>query len=376
MPNRRLLARRHLALALAFALVGGTARAQDARDESKKQDAAVLVARAQQACASGSHADALGALTSAYDSYPHARIRYRLGIEHQHLGQVVEAIETLERYVAEPEREAEYAADAVSRINQLRPGVGELDILGEPGTTVAVDGRTRGTTPLARLRLPAGTHIVSASRRGYVPFETTVQVIGGRTAAVHARLEPQSASAPLWLGETAPPSRSPAEIGLLMSGGIWMSGPGEPLSTLGAVIGGSYRLRGERLSLHVGPRLTVNTIRDLEVTVLALGMLVAPMAKLELVPERFSASLELGGGLLVLSGLRARSVLLVPEAVEVTGVLGTFTLRPSLTFEYRVSRDLALLMAMAAAWSPRPDPAFRDQSLVHFDLALGLSWSF
>jgi hypothetical protein len=226
------------------------------------------------------------------------------------------------------------------------------------------------------LRLTAGPHTLSASRRGYLPFETTIQVVGGRTGAVPARLLPYTSSAPLWLTDEADPTSSPAEIGLLMSGGIWTSGMDEPMSTLGAVIGGSYRLRGERLSLHIGPRLTVNTIQDLQVTVLALSLIAAPMLRLVVVPDRFSASLELGGGVLLLSGMRPQSVLLMPSAVEVNGVLGAFTLRPALTFEYQVSRELALLTAMAAVWSPSPDPAFRHRSLVHCDLALGLSWAF
>jgi hypothetical protein len=367
------------ALALAALLLGASARAQPpARDETRKPEAAALVARAQQACAAGNHVGALSALGDAAQIYPHPRIRYRTGIEQQHLGLMVEAMETLERYLADPERDPEYAADAAARVESMRPGVGEVTIVAEAGLNVQVDGRPRGSTPLARVRLLAGPHIVSIARPGFVPFETTVQVVGGRNASVQARLQPQTAggSEPLWLGEQADLSRAPAELGLLMSGGIWTSGPVDPLPTLGAVVAGSYRLFGDRLSAHLGPRLTVNTMRDLQVTVLALGLIAAPMVRLEVVPERFSASLEVGAGLMVLSGLRARSLLLNDDATEVTGALSTFTVRPALTFEYQISRDLALLTAMAAVWSPRPDPAFRQRSLVHFDLGLGLSWAF
>ena len=94
-----------------------------------------------------------------------------------------------------------------------------------------------------------------------------------------------------------------------------------------------------------------------------------------MVPGRFRASFELGSGLLVIWGLRARSMLLVPAVLRRDR--RPQHLRPAASAELRIflSREVALLTGMAAAWSPRPDPAFRQRNLVRMDFALGLSWS-
>lgn len=371
-------------LALAVSTAGAHASAAWAQanpSPAQKAQAVQLVNRAQQACAGGEHDDALAALAAALQAYPHARIRYRAGVEHQHLGHLVEAIEAFEGYLSEPEREPEYVADAVSRINQIRPNVGSVEILAESGAVVAIDGRERGQTPLARVRVAAGAHRVSVTKPGFAPFRSLIQVVGGQTAGVTAILRPGdgTGSAPIAHGETrasqAAAAPSPIEIGLLVSGGVWTAGVGETATTVGVTIGGSYRLTGDQLSIHLGPRVTANTIDDLGRTVYATGFLLAPLVRLALVPQRFSASFELGGGLMVLWGLRPRSMLLIPQSSAVTGGLSTFALRPVLSFEYALARDVALLTGMSAVWAPKPDPAFRESYLMRFDFAVGLSWA-
>ncbi len=422
MPPRPRAARLGLCAAATLALAG-TAHAQT-RDDPGKTRAAALVERAQRVCGRGAHAEALTALVEAFRLYPHPRIRYRGGVEHQHLGQLVEAIEAFESYLSEPEREPEYVADAVSRMNLIRPGLGNVDILAETGVAVEVDGRARGRTPMSRLRLVAGNHRITLRKPGFRPVQTTVHVVPGQTTPVPVALTPEGpAPAPASPAPTSPAPTSPAasspvasspaassagyapplltdpalpplapafqapgpagaspiEIGLLFSGGVWTTGIGETGTTLGAAVGGAYRLPyrllGKGLTLHVGPRVTVNTISDLGRTAYATGFLVAPQVRLEVVPRRVRASFELGTGLLVVWGLLPRSMVLIPESSEVTGGLSTFALRPVLSFEYLLGPDIAFLMGMAAAWSPRPDPAFRQRFLVRIDFAVGLSWA-
>jgi hypothetical protein len=355
--------------------------------EAGKRQAAELIGRAQRACASGDHDRALTDLKAALEKYPHARIGYRTGVEQQHLGQLAEAVESLESYLSEPEREPEYVADAVSRINQIRPSLGAVDVLADPGGLVLVDGRPRGRTPLHRVRLTAGTHQVTVSREGFAPFQTVVEVPAGRTVTVPAVMAPQAppaeapasgpASAPSLASAALPGAAPPLiELALLFGAGVWTAGIGETDTTLGLALGGSYRMGVDgRLSFHLGPRLTVNTIADRSATVYTTGFLAAPQLRLVLVPGRVQASFELGGGVMVLWGLRSPSMLLLPRSGDATGGLSAVALRPAFTFEYQLGPEVALVTGMAAVWSPRPDPAFRERYLVHIDFALGLSWA-
>src|SRR6185436_965370 len=75
-------------------------------------------------------------------------------------------------------------------VADLRGLVGTLDVRqAEPGATVVVDGRTRGTVPLAGpLRVSSGTRMVRVYKEGYSPFETRVDVAGGQNAVVVAKL--------------------------------------------------------------------------------------------------------------------------------------------------------------------------------------------
>ncbi|WP_438016041.1 PEGA domain-containing protein [Sorangium sp. So ce315] len=81
--------------------------------------------------------------------------------------------------------------DAAQRgVVRLRGLVGTLDIEGaEPGAAIAVDGQSRGEFPLlVPLRVAAGSHSVRVYKEGFEPFEARVEVAGGQTARVSARL--------------------------------------------------------------------------------------------------------------------------------------------------------------------------------------------
>lgn len=76
-------------------------------------------------------------------------------------------------------------------IKELEGRVGKVEIRGAlPGAKVVVDGRERGMTPLAPVRLPVGTHLVRVSMEGFAPFEAQVEVVGAKTSALDAELSP------------------------------------------------------------------------------------------------------------------------------------------------------------------------------------------
>lgn len=80
--------------------------------------------------------------------------------------------------------------DVLQVIKLLYNSVGTLEIVGsEPGATVQLDYLARGELPLpAPLRVSRGAHTVRVLKEGYDPFEQRLDVAGGTTAQVTARL--------------------------------------------------------------------------------------------------------------------------------------------------------------------------------------------
>lgn len=81
-------------------------------------------------------------------------------------------------------------SEAQRAVVELLPLVGALVIDGaEPGAVITVDGRRRGEHPLlSPLRLGAGSHVVRVYREGFEPFEAGIEIAGGQTARMPARL--------------------------------------------------------------------------------------------------------------------------------------------------------------------------------------------
>jgi hypothetical protein len=61
---------------------------------------------------------------------------------------------------------------------------GQLQIVVRPWGTVAVDGKVVGDTPLEKMRLPPGPHVVRVRHPAYEPWERTVLVRSGESARV------------------------------------------------------------------------------------------------------------------------------------------------------------------------------------------------
>lgn len=81
-------------------------------------------------------------------------------------------------------------ATAQRAVAELRGRVGTLDVEGaEPGAAIVVSGQNRGEyPPVTPIRITAGTHLVRVFKEGFEPYETRVDVAGGQTARVTAKL--------------------------------------------------------------------------------------------------------------------------------------------------------------------------------------------
>jgi hypothetical protein len=96
--------------------------------------------------------------------------------------------ETLLREFAELPADDKTAAQRA--IAELRELVGTLEVGGaQPGAVIVVDGQERAEYPtIEPLRVNAGSHTVRLYKEGYEPFETRVDVAGGKIAQVTATM--------------------------------------------------------------------------------------------------------------------------------------------------------------------------------------------
>ncbi|MBK8939722.1 MAG: PEGA domain-containing protein [Polyangiaceae bacterium] len=92
---------------------------------------------------------------------------------------------------------------ALKEVVELRQLVGTLDITGaEPGATIVVDGKTRAEFPIIDpLRVSAGTHSIRVIKQGFTAFESSVEVAGGQTVVVAAKMPALVASGTLRVTE-------------------------------------------------------------------------------------------------------------------------------------------------------------------------------
>src|SRR6185503_9225591 len=91
--------------------------------------------------------DALVPLREAQALFPSPKLYFNFGMIYERLGRSVDALESLERYLAEVEK-PERGAEARSSIRDLKRRVGTLLVRCDaPGAEILVDGASMGTVP-------------------------------------------------------------------------------------------------------------------------------------------------------------------------------------------------------------------------------------
>ncbi|WP_437603382.1 PEGA domain-containing protein [Sorangium sp. So ce590] len=116
-----------------------------------------------------------------------------------------EALEMFETFLRDFTMSTAERAVAQREIAELRALVGTLDITNaEPGASIVVSGEERGQYPPVKpIRVAAGAHVVRVFKEGYEPVETRVDVAGGQTVTMNAKLRRLTRSGRLRVVERA-----------------------------------------------------------------------------------------------------------------------------------------------------------------------------
>jgi tetratricopeptide repeat protein len=183
--------------------VSGSARADprsDARD--RLEEGSALYRK-------GDYQGALDKFEEARALAPSPKIYFNLGQALNRLGRTAAAIDAFERFLAEaPDAAAERRRDAEGLLEELRPRVGHLRVIAEPGSEITVDGEPVGTAPLRRtIALDPGLHEVTALAPGArVGHVGTVEIAPGQTADWEGK------QAPAPLADEPPPPIPPLPL--------------------------------------------------------------------------------------------------------------------------------------------------------------------
>jgi hypothetical protein len=164
---------------------------------------------------------ALSEFQAAQLAHPHPRFLRNIAGALEALRRYVDAIQTLERFVAEPIVTAAERRQAEVQLRGLRNLLARLEIVAEPiGAEVLVDGRLVGTAPLAEpVTVASGQVHLVVRRVGHRTVERDVRVAagtGGREEIVlvplraRLHLDSNAAGARAAVGE-APPEHLPLD---------------------------------------------------------------------------------------------------------------------------------------------------------------------
>ncbi|MFN9814153.1 MAG: PEGA domain-containing protein [Deltaproteobacteria bacterium] len=146
----------------------------------------------------GQYAASLAEFEAAYAGSHRASILFNIGQIQARLGRAVEAVEALERYLAEasaiaPERRA--LVETEIRTQSARIASVQVDV-SVPGALVTFDDVDLGRAPLASaVRTGAGEHMVIARADGYEPARFRFRIAGGESRTVALELAPRSEDA-------------------------------------------------------------------------------------------------------------------------------------------------------------------------------------
>ena len=186
-----------LVLSLLFSLVLGSAAQAD---DSSKALAAEHYRQGVRHLQGERYRQAVEQFKLAYQRSPHYAVLYNLGMAQAALGQAVEAVDTLERYLREGAAEvpAERREAVRAELLHQRRRIGHVSHPALPaGVSVLIDGQAVSGAQLAvGGALSQGDHEVVFSRRGETPVTRRLVVAGGRRTPQATMPRPTATSVP------------------------------------------------------------------------------------------------------------------------------------------------------------------------------------
>jgi tetratricopeptide (TPR) repeat protein len=158
--------------------------------------------------------DAARAFREAYRIKPTWKLHYNIGQCEAAQKHYDLALEAFEAYLAEGGDEVEAARqdEVLAEVQRLRAMVGVVEIQGQKGDAVRVNGQDRGELPDAgRLKVSMGTVKVEVRRASAVVLERELKLSGGETATLVVEASKEKPAATPQPAPVAPPTEATPE---------------------------------------------------------------------------------------------------------------------------------------------------------------------
>jgi hypothetical protein len=175
--------------------------------------------------ADGDFNGALSKFKQAYDKSKDPRLLWNMAVCEKNLRHYYKLQVLVRKYLEDgkglltPEQETQ----ARELIDAVQSFIAVLDVrTTEAGAEIAIDGEPAGTTPLsAPLPIDLGTHTITVTKSGFLPFTKEIEVQGGSTATLDAPLSPDVTTAHLVV--VASPGNAISFDGRVVADGRWES---------------------------------------------------------------------------------------------------------------------------------------------------------
>ncbi len=170
---------------------GGAEEAPAAPTEADKEEARRQFEKGLELLNEEAWSAALAAFLRSRELYPTRGNTNNAAICLRKLQRYDEALDMFEVLLRDfPNLPPDDKLEALKAVAELRERVGTIDVTGaEPGAAIVVDGQARGDfPPVTPIRAGAGSHLVRVLKEGYEPFEARVDVAGGQSARIVAKM--------------------------------------------------------------------------------------------------------------------------------------------------------------------------------------------
>ncbi len=201
-------------LTIAVALFVSTAATQvlAARPPSPKRTASALINEGNKLMRKRDYRAALARYRAAHELYPTPKIFFNMAEASIELGELVQAAEYYERFIAESgvRKRSKLRRAAKRRLKRLGRKLSTIEVSQRAvGATVFIDGTKVGTAPLSGHRVLAGPHQVVLDKAGYLTRTIELECPAGERVPVDVELEVRAPPPPPVAVAPPPPAPPP-----------------------------------------------------------------------------------------------------------------------------------------------------------------------